>query len=237
MLNSNAEGLLCPQCKQSFGSIDDLLTHSESCAGEAQGFICPECKATFDDPESLVDHVEEAHREEGASGQTIKKIEREIDDLFGGTLRIGVKEEKDKAESEELPWMDELKKHELQFRRKQALIEFYKTRDPSKLDAVDNILTNYAFRDVVSSLKKTYGQVPPGWEKELGWFNTGPTSQAIALRNQRKQELVAFYRQHDPKKVGEVEMILESKKWTFKDVVASLDKKYGAVPAGDCRYN
>ena len=168
-------------CKATFSEIEELLAHSESCTGsppeDTQGFICPECKAAFSDPDTLIDHVQSTHNSaeggKGAAGVTIAKLEREIDDLFGGQDLLGMGKDKAPVDEGELPWIDELKKHETQFQRKQALIEFYKTREPSKLDAVDNILSNYSFRDVVTSLKKTYGEVPLGWEKELGWFSSG----------------------------------------------------------------
>ena len=187
-MNLTAEGLICPICKKvDFSSVEELLTHSEACmkspALSEAGFICPECKEIFAEPDSLVTHVERVHTSESSNASRPSLIEREIDDLFGGQDILGMagKDKEKNVTGEEEPWIDELKKHEEQFRRKQALIEFYKTREPSKLDSVDNILSNYAFRDVVASLKKTYGEVPSGWEKELGWFSTGKYSILLAF--------------------------------------------------------
>ena len=55
--------------------------------------------------------------------------------------------------------------------KRQALTEFYKKHDPSKIPEIDNLLQNYAIKDVATSLKKKYKEVPRGWEKEIkGWF-------------------------------------------------------------------
>jgi hypothetical protein len=49
------------------------------------------------------------------------------------------------------------------------LQEYYEVQHTKRLGAVDTILSHYTFKDVVRSVKKKYGEVPPGWEKELTW--------------------------------------------------------------------
>jgi hypothetical protein len=144
---------------------------------------------------------------------------------------------------------EELRKHELQFHRKQQLIEFYKKHEPSKLADVDTILAKYKFVDVVASLNKKYGTVPLGWDVELApvpiavgsrltsWWSSSSSAQAApktatdaATLARRKRQLTTFYQIRDPSKVSEVDTILTQYK--FLDVVASLQKKYGKVPEG-----
>ena len=47
--------------------------------------------------------------------------------------------------------------------RKEQLIQFYQKHEPSKVAAVDTLLSQYKFEDVVSSLQKKYGALPEGW--------------------------------------------------------------------------
>ena len=49
-------------------------------------------------------------------------------------------------------------------RRKIEFIQFYKKRDPSMIPKVDALLTGHRFADIVASLKKKYGEAPPGWD-------------------------------------------------------------------------
>ena len=43
------------------------------------------------------------------------------------------------------------------------MIQFYQKHEPSKVAAVDTLLSQYKFEDVVSSLQKKYGALPEGW--------------------------------------------------------------------------
>ena len=58
--------------------------------------------------------------------------------------------------------------------KQQQLQEYYEVQHTKRLGAVDTILSHYVFKDVVRSVKKKYGEVPPGWEKELAtaWIPT-----------------------------------------------------------------
>jgi hypothetical protein len=47
--------------------------------------------------------------------------------------------------------------------RKQQLTAFYQKHEPSKVSAVDTLLTQYKYEDVVASLMKKYGTLPEGW--------------------------------------------------------------------------
>eukprot|EP00935_MAST-01C_sp_MAST-1C-sp1_P001842 g1842.t1 len=50
------------------------------------------------------------------------------------------------------------------------LQEYYETQLVKRIASIDMILSSYTFKDVVRSVKRKHGAVPPGWEKELGWF-------------------------------------------------------------------
>ena len=94
-------------------------------------------------------------------------------------------------------------------RRKQALTEFYKRREPAKLSDVDMLLSGkYEFGEVVKSLQHKYGELPEGWD---------------VYANPRRAELVAFYKKHDASKVPEVDRLLAHYK--IVDMVDFLQKK------------
>jgi uncharacterized protein YbdZ (MbtH family) len=120
--------------------------------------------------------------------------------------------------------------------KKQQLTEFYQKHEPSKVGAVDTLLTQYKFEDVVASLKKKYGTVPAGWDPSVP--AVPPPSKApapapapvLSELEQRKQQLTAFYQKYEPSKVSAVGTLLTQYK--FEDVKASLLKKYNTLPEG-----
>ena len=77
----DAGGFICPNCKESFIGMDDLIYHSERCAStpemprhasremdelnEGKGFICPQCKMTLPSMNALLTHVEKECVDEG----------------------------------------------------------------------------------------------------------------------------------------------------------------------------
>ena len=110
--------------------------------------------------------------------------------------------------------------------RKQQLREFYKIHEPSKIGAVDTLLTQYKYEDVKASLLKKYGKVPVGWDSSVPSVPPAAVSEMEA----KKQQLTAFYQQHEPSKIPAVDTLLTQYK--YEDVKASLLKKYNALPDG-----
>lgn len=116
--------------------------------------------------------------------------------------------------------------------RKQQLREFYKIHEPSKIGAVDTLLTQYKFVDVVASLQKKYGTLPAGWDTSAtpSVPAAAPAAPALSEMESRKQQLSAFYQKYEPSKISAVDTLLTQYK--YEDVKASLLKKYNAVPEG-----
>ena len=77
-----------------------------------------------------------------------------------------------------------------------------------------------------ASLKTKYGKLPYGWG-DKGELNAAPFTSSVKQR--REQELIAFYKAHEPSKVSDAKGLLENYK--FEDICASIKKKYGKVPA------
>ena len=73
--------------------------------------------------------------------------------------------------------------------RHTELVEFYKTRAPLKIGAVDGMLTKYDVSDIAASLRHKYGAVPAGWAD-------------------LRQQLVEFYAVCNPDKVSGVNDLL-----------------------------
>jgi hypothetical protein len=105
------------------------------------------------------------------------------------------------------------------------------------------ILHEYPFEDVVTSLRKRYGAVPRGWEtvqsehrRATGTWTGGtrgvattppplPIEHAVAVA-----DLQQFYQVQHGKRAARVEEDLVERK--FDDFVAEVDKRYGALPRG-----
>ena len=104
--------------------------------------------------------------------------------------------------------------------RRAQLIEFYRTYEPSKLPEVDWLLVNYPLKDTVHSLWTKYGRIPTGWDVEL--FGPG--------RPSRADQLSFFYARYDPSKLSDVDKLLAN--YAFKEIVKSIQMKFGAVPPG-----
>ena len=103
--------------------------------------------------------------------------------------------------------------------RRQELVDFYRTYEPSKLPEVDWLLINYPLKDTVKSLWAKYGRIPVGWETEL----FGP-------RPSRAEQLAFFYARYDPSKLSDVDKLLAN--YDFTEIVKSIQMKFGAVPPG-----
>ena len=75
--------------------------------------------------------------------------------------------------------------------RKQQLRDFYQIHEPSKIAAVDTLLTQYKYEDVVASLRKKYGKLPAGWDSAAPAPTPAPASAApvLSAMDQRKQQL------------------------------------------------
>jgi acyl-CoA-binding protein/uncharacterized protein YbdZ (MbtH family) len=115
-----------------------------------------------------------------------------------------------------------------------ALTDFYKKHDPTRVQAVDDLLLQYPLADIKTSLHAKYGALPAGWEggdgKTVNTPVAGGASNAVSDKAARKQELTAFYKKHDPSKISSVDTILQN--YAFHAVVTSLQTKYGELPAG-----
>jgi hypothetical protein len=80
-------------------------------------------------------------------------------------------------------------------------------------------LTQHPFATIISSLEAKYQKLPIGWD-------TGQKPEhALAV-----EQLKAFYLSENNERVLKIGEILTKHK--FKGVVASIKKKYGAVPPG-----
>jgi hypothetical protein len=53
-------------------------------------------------------------------------------------------------------------------RRRAALVAFYRDKNAGKLASVDELLCKYRFSHTARSLQERYGEMPEGWEEELG---------------------------------------------------------------------
>ena len=80
------------------------------------------------------------------------------------------------------------------------------------LQHVDTLLTKFGPHNIACSLMIRYGKVPRRWR--------------IFVR----QRLEAFYRTHNPSKLSQVPTLIT--RYKFSDLVHSLYKVYGVVPAG-----
>ena len=105
--------------------------------------------------------------------------------------------------------------------RKDELMSFYRGMLHEQVAKCDDLLTKFTFQEVVKSLQKKYGKLPEGWEAS----QAQKPEHAVAV-----EQLQAFYTAENAERVGKIDEILTKHK--FKDVVASIKKKYGAVPPG-----
>eukprot|EP00937_MAST-01D_sp_MAST-1D-sp2_P007021 g7021.t1 len=104
---------------------------------------------------------------------------------------------------------------------KEDLRAFYAQHDASKVPSVDKILKHYSAQQLVVQLTLRYGSAPPVRGRRVGM---------PAGMQERKAQLVRFYEQHEPSKIAMVDELLT--KYPLRNVVASLQKKYGTVPEG-----
>ena len=103
---------------------------------------------------------------------------------------------------------------------KAQLVAFYSKHDPSKVASVDKILKHYTTAQLVTQLKERYGAAPTPAER--------PLSKGDMLAAKRRQELVDFYRKHDPEKVAKVGELLDN--YPFENIVSSLKIKFKSCP-------
>ena len=115
---------------------------------------------------------------------------------------------------------------------KEDLEVFYTEHDPSKVSSVAKILKHYSTADLVASLTKKYGVSPFGMAGQRD--PPAPVAQSAAAvesaAQRQKRTLVAFYQEHNPEKVKDVDGILANYK--LEDTMRSLKDRYGTVPEG-----
>ena len=122
-------------------------------------------------------------------------------------------------------------------RRREELCAFYEQHEPSKVAAVDSLLEN-SFEELCDALVEKYGQalLPFSEMKGKAWVSTydpSPRPSELdaggneAVRQLRREELVAFYREHDPSKIPVVDKLLAN---AFDELCDALFEKYGRTP-------
>ena len=123
-------------------------------------------------------------------------------------------------------------------RRREELLAFYREHDPTKIAVVDELLEN-SFIELCDALVEKYGmeQLPFSELKESGWVSRYVPSprqpselgagEYESVRQRRREELLAFYREHDPAKMAVVDKLLAN---SFGDLCDALVEKYGATP-------
>eukprot|EP00759_Apiculatamorpha_spiralis_P000357 PhF_6_TR1006/c0_g1_i3/m.2006 len=134
------------------------------------------------------------------------------------------------------------------------LIQFYERHNPSKVSNVDKILSFYQGHEeeLFTELTQRYGQEP--WKEKAGGNPPAPPSppalapqQPISQPSQPSPSaagaqdgpiprsiyrdiLIKYYSQHNPRKVGDVDQLLDQYKGQEASFWKELEKKYGIPP-------
>jgi hypothetical protein len=56
--------------------------------------------------------------------------------------------------------------YKLNVKRAEELTNFYWKHDPSKVEKVSRLFEKFSFEDIRTSVKRKYGELPPGWDDE-----------------------------------------------------------------------
>jgi hypothetical protein len=148
-------------------------------------------------------------------------------------------------------WQQDQQAGQPQLSNRDALIEFYTRKEPSKVGNVDTMLQRYSIPDLIEALMAKYGEAPALTEGDTGAASAAgvgggpgmggpggpgaydggaqPAQPAQAAGQLSNRDLLAqFYTRMDPGKVNNVDQLLKS--YSVDELKSALSAKYGEAP-------